>query len=277
MHNFNSLDFPFSVSGPVQNQMQFPSVYGSYPQNYGIPSGHYSEVPNKAIPAQLDNHYRADYYSAHYSVPAQNVITSSVTPNMASTQGLQHLYSRIPHTVESSGPIQGMISSASQLHTSVSQSYSSFASPYNSSALHSVTSSVPSQGFVAPSSHYAMPAISSAAYPNVSYPPMSVGTPYGQVPTSHSVPALGHSKEANAYSSQNRTPSTVQQKVPSGYHSTSWSAPELQSTEGSRGGSVAGSLPRSGNPLSAGTVLRLRLYMTVAAIFFNSCVSFDHI
>lgn len=231
--------------------MQYPPVYGSYPQNYGIP-GHYSEVPNKTIPSQLDNHYRADYYSAPYSVPAQNVITSSVTPNMASTQGMQHLYSRVPHTVESSGPIQGMVSSTSQFHTSVSQSYSSFVSPYSSSALHSASSSVPTQGFVAPSGHYAMPSLSSAAYPNVSYPPMSIGTPYGQVPTSHGVPALGHS--TNAYSSQSRTTPTVQQKVPLGYHSTSWSAPDLQSTEGSHGGSFAGSLPRSGNPMSTGTV-----------------------
>ncbi|XP_015281791.1 PREDICTED: protein transport protein Sec24B [Gekko japonicus] len=239
-------------NGPVQNQMQFPSVYGSYPQNYGIPSGHYSEMPNKAIPSQLDNHYRADYYSSHYSVPAQNVITSSVTPNVASPQGLQHLYSRVPHTVESSGPIQGMVSSASQLHTSVSQSYSSFVSPYSSSALHSVSSSVPSQGFVAPPGHYAMPSVSTAAYPNVSYPPVSIGTPYGQVPTSHSVPALGHAKEANAYSSQSRTIPAVQQKVPLGYNSASWSAPELQSTEGSHGGSFAGSLSRSVNPMSTG-------------------------
>ncbi|XP_054846009.1 protein transport protein Sec24B isoform X1 [Eublepharis macularius] len=239
-------------NGPVQNPMQYPSVYDSHPQNYGIPSGHYSQVPSKAAPSQLDNHYGAHYYSTHYSVPAQNVITSSVTPSVASTQGLQHLYNRVPHTVESSGPVQGMVSSASQLHTSVSQSYSLFGSPYSTSALHSASSSVPSQEFVVPSGHYAMPTASSAAYPNVSYPPMSIGTPYGHVPTSYSVPALGHTKEANAYSSQNRATPTVQQKVPLGYNSVSWPAPELQLTEGNRGGSSAGSSTNSSNPMSTG-------------------------
>ncbi|XP_048365416.1 protein transport protein Sec24B isoform X2 [Sphaerodactylus townsendi] len=238
---------PGCHNGPVQNQMQFPSVYSSYSQNYGIPSGHYTEVPSKAGPSQLDNHYRGNYYSTRHSVPAQNVIASSATPHVASTQGLQHLYSRAPHTVESSGPVHGMVSSASQLHTSISQSYSSFGSPYSTSALHSASSSVPSQGFVVPSGHYAMPSVSTAAYPNVSYPPLSIGAPYGQVPTSQGVPALGQV----AYS-QDRTAPAAQQKVPLGYNSASWSAPELQSTEGKRGGSFTGSLPNPGNPMSTG-------------------------
>ncbi|XP_062992345.1 protein transport protein Sec24B isoform X2 [Elgaria multicarinata webbii] len=233
--------------------MQFSPGYGSHPQNYSAPSGHYSQVPNKAIPSQLDNHYGADYYSTHYSVPAQNVNAPSVTSKMLSTQGSQHLYNRAPHIAEPSGPIQGMISSASQLYTSVSQSFSSFGSPYSNSVLHSVSSSVPSQGFVAPSGHYAMPAVSNVAYPNVSYPSMSIGSPYGQVPTSHSVPALGHLQEANAYSSQNRGPPTGQQRVPLGYNSASWSAPELQSAQMNHSGSFAGSLPEASNPMSTGS------------------------
>nr|XP_020664499.1 protein transport protein Sec24B isoform X4 [Pogona vitticeps] len=235
-------------NGPAQNQMQFFSGYGSHPENYSAPSGHYSQVPSKAIPSQLDNHYSADYFSAHYSVPAQNVNTSSVTPKMLSTQGAQHLYSRAPHIAESSGPLQPLISSASQLPTSISQSYSSFGSPYSNSALHSANSSVPSQGFGSSSGHYTMP-VSSTAYPNVSYPSMPIGSLYGQVPTFHSVPALGHSKEVNAYFSQNRVPPTGQQTVSSGNNSASWSAPELQSAQKNHSGSIAGSMPQESNPV----------------------------
>ncbi|XP_020664496.2 protein transport protein Sec24B isoform X1 [Pogona vitticeps] len=240
-------------NGPAQNQMQFFSGYGSHPENYSAPSGHYSQVPSKAIPSQLDNHYSADYFSAHYSVPAQNVNTSSVTPKMLSTQGAQHLYSRAPHIAESSGPLQPLISSASQLPTSISQSYSSFGSPYSNSALHSANSSVPSQGFGSSSGHYTMP-VSSTAYPNVSYPSMPIGSLYGQVPTFHSVPALGHSKEVNAYFSQNRVPPTGQQTVSSGNNSASWSAPELQSAQKNHSGSIAGSMPQESNPVCTGSL-----------------------
>ncbi|XP_053113036.1 protein transport protein Sec24B isoform X2 [Hemicordylus capensis] len=235
-------------NGPVQNQMQFASGYGAHSQNYSAPSGHYSQVPNKTIPSQLDNHYGADYYSAHYSAPAQNVIASSVAPNMPSTQQLYH---RAPHTAESSGPFQGMNYSAQQLHASISQSVSSFGSPYPTSVLHSASSSVPSQGFVvAPYTRSA--AVSSVAYPNVSYPSMPIGSPYGQVPTSHSIPAPGHLKEANDYFSQNRATLPVQPVVPLGYNAASWSAPELHLAQENRSGSFAGSLPDASNPLSTG-------------------------
>ncbi|XP_061441405.1 protein transport protein Sec24B isoform X2 [Rhineura floridana] len=240
-------------NGPVQNPMQFSPGYGSHPQNYSAPSGHYSQVP-KIIPSQLDNHYGADYYSAQYSVPEQNVNASSVASKRLSTQQPQYLYNREPHIVESSRPIQGMVSSASQLHTSISQSYSSFASPYSNSVLHSASSTVPSQGFAAPSCPYATPAVSSAAYPNVSYPSTSIGSSYGQVTTSHSVPAFGHSKEANAYlSNQNRAPPTGQQRVPLGHSSATWPASELQLAQENCSRSFAGSLPEASNPVSTGS------------------------
>lgn len=232
--------------------MQFSSGYGGYPQNYNTPLGHYSQAPNKAIPSQLDNHYGVDYYSAHYSVPAQNVITTSVAPNMSSMQGSEDLYNRVTHTAGSSGPIQGMNSSASYLHTSISQSYSSFGSPYSTSVLHSASSSVPSQGFVAPSGHYAMPAGSSVAYPNVSYPSMPIGSPYGQVPTSHSMPALEHLKEANVYPRQNKTTPVVQHRAPLGYNSASSATPQYQSTQENCSGNFAGSLPNASNPVNTG-------------------------
>lgn len=221
--------------------MQFSSGYGGYPQNYHAPLGHYSQVPNKAVPSQLDNHCGVDYYSAHCSVPAQNVITSSVAPIMSST-------------VEPSAPVQGMSSPVSQLYTSVSQSYSSFSSPSSTSALYSTSSPVPSQGFVAPSAHNVMPAGSSVAYPNVSYPSMSIGNPYGQVPTSHSVPALEHLKEANVYPRQNKTAPAVQHRSPLGYNPTSWATPGHPSTQENCIGNFAGSLPPAGNPVSTGIV-----------------------
>ncbi|XP_034969330.2 protein transport protein Sec24B isoform X1 [Zootoca vivipara] len=241
-------------NGPMQNQMPFSPGYGSHPQNYSAPTGHYSQVPNNIIPSQLDNHYGADYYSAHYSAQAQNVNASSMTPKMLSMQGSQYLYNREPHIVESSGPVPGMVSSASQLHTSISQSYSSFGTPYSNSALHSASSSVPSQGFVAPSGPYATPVASSAAYPNVSYPSMSVGSPYGQVTASHNIPAFGHPIEANAYSSsQNRAPPAGQQRVPLSHSSATWSAPELQLAQKNHSGSFAGSLPQASNPAGTGS------------------------
>uniref|UniRef100_G1KMU3 SEC24 homolog B, COPII coat complex component n=1 Tax=Anolis carolinensis TaxID=28377 RepID=G1KMU3_ANOCA len=235
-------------SGPAQNQMQFSSGYGSYSQNY-------SQVPNKAVPSQLDNHY----YSAHYSVPAQNVNAPVVTSKMLNAQGSQYLHNRAPHFVESSGPIQGMISSASQLHPNISQSYSSFGSPYSNSVLHSDSSSVPSQGFFPPSSHYIMPAAPLTAYPNVSFPSESISSPYGQVPTSHSVPALGYPKEASTYSSQNRVPPTGQRTAHLGYNSTSWSTPELQSAQENHTASFTGSLSETSNLENRGISQRAKL------------------
>uniref|UniRef100_A0A670YHU9 SEC24 homolog B, COPII coat complex component n=1 Tax=Pseudonaja textilis TaxID=8673 RepID=A0A670YHU9_PSETE len=233
------------------NLMQFSSGYGSQPQNYKAPSGNFSQVPSKAIPSQLENYYGADYYSAQCSVPAQNANVSSVTPKMLNSQGSQYLYNRAPHNAELPGPIQGTVPPSSQLHTSISQSYSSFSGPYNNSVLHSASSSVPSQGFVASSSHYPMPPVSNAAYPNIVYPPMSTDNPYGQMPSSQPVMAHGHLNAAGAYSNQTRAPPIGQPRVPLGYTSASWSAPELQQAQGNRS-SFTGSLPEANNMMSTG-------------------------
>ncbi|XP_026524465.1 protein transport protein Sec24B isoform X2 [Notechis scutatus] len=232
--------------------MQFSPGYGSQPQNYKAPSGNFSQVPSKAIPSQLENYYGADYYSAQCSVPAQNANVSSVTPKMLNSQGSQYLYNRAPHNAELPGPIQGTVPPASQLHTSISQSYSSFSGPYNNSVLHSASSSVPSQGFVASSSHYPMPPVSSAAYTNIVYPPMSTDNPYGQMPSSQPVMAHGHLNAAGAYSNQTRAPPIGQPRVPLGYTSASWSAPELQQAQGNRS-SFTGSLPEANNMMSTGS------------------------
>uniref|UniRef100_A0A8C5SH44 SEC24 homolog B, COPII coat complex component n=1 Tax=Laticauda laticaudata TaxID=8630 RepID=A0A8C5SH44_LATLA len=232
--------------------MQFSPGYGSQPQNYKAPSGNFSQVPSKAIPSQLENYYGADYYSAQCSVPAQNANVSSVTSKMLNSQGSQYLYNRAPHNAELPGPIQGTVPPASQLHTSISQSYSSFSGPYNVSVLHSSSSSVPSQGFVASSSHYPMPPVSSAAYPNIVYPPMSTDNPYGQMPSSQPVMAHGHLNAAGAYSNQTRAPPIGQPRVPLGYTSASWSAPELQLAQGNRS-NFTGSLPEANNMMSTGS------------------------
>uniref|UniRef100_A0A8C6VG50 SEC24 homolog B, COPII coat complex component n=1 Tax=Naja naja TaxID=35670 RepID=A0A8C6VG50_NAJNA len=228
--------------------MQFSPGYGSQPQNYKAPSGNFSQVPSKAIPSQLENYYGADYHSAQCSVPAQNANVSSVTPKMLNSQGSQYLYNRAPHNAEPPGPIQGTVPPASQLHTSISQSYSSFSGPYNNSVLHSASSSVPSQGFVASSSHYPMPPVSSAAYPNIVYRPMSTDNPYGQMPSSQ--PVMAHA--VGAYSNQTRAPPIGQPRVPLGYTSASWSAPELQLAQGNHG-SFTGSLPEANNTMSTGS------------------------
>ncbi|KAG8134485.1 putative Protein transport protein [Naja naja] len=230
------------------NLMQFSPGYGSQPQNYKAPSGNFSQVPSKAIPSQLENYYGADYHSAQCSVPAQNANVSSVTPKMLNSQGSQYLYNRAPHNAEPPGPIQGTVPPASQLHTSISQSYSSFSGPYNNSVLHSASSSVPSQGFVASSSHYPMPPVSSAAYPNIVYRPMSTDNPYGQMPSSQ--PVMAHA--VGAYSNQTRAPPIGQPRVPLGYTSASWSAPELQLAQGNHG-SFTGSLPEANNTMSTGS------------------------
>lgn len=235
--------------------MQFSPGYGSHPQNYKAPSGNFSQVPSKAIPSQPGNYYGADYYSAQCSVPAQNANVFSVTTKMLNSQGSQHLYNRAPHNAEPPGPIQGTVPPASQMHTSISQSYSSFTSPYNNSVLHSASSSVPSQGFVASSSHYPMPPVSSVAYPNIGYPPMSTDNPYGQMPSSQPVMAHGHSNAAGAYSNQTRAPPIGQPRVPLGYTSASWSAPELHLAQGNHG-SFIGSLPEANNTMSTGIAQR---------------------
>lgn len=238
----------------MQNQRQYTSGYGLHPQSYIAPSGHYSQVPNKVVPSQMDNPYGADYYSAHYSIPAQNVVPSSVSPNMLHMHGSQPLYSRVP-PVEPSGPSQDSTSPASLLHSNISPSYSSCGNAYSTPVLRPASSSVPSQDFAPVPAHHATPAVSTCAYPNVSYPSMSTGNPYGQVPTSHSIPAFGHSQGANTYSDQSRVITTAHQKVPLGYNSALWSAPELQSTQKHHSGSYAGPLPNASNSMSAGTVM----------------------
>ncbi|XP_070613990.1 protein transport protein Sec24B isoform X2 [Erythrolamprus reginae] len=232
--------------------MQFSPGYGSHPQNYKAPSGNYTQVPSRVIPSQLENYYGADYYSPQCSVPAQNANVSYMTPKMLNSQGSQHLYNRAPYNAEPPGPFQGTVPPASQLHTSISQSYSSFTSPYNNSVLHSASSSVPSQGFVASCSHYPMPPVSSAAYPNVVYPPMSTHNPYGRMPSAQPVMAHGHLNAAGAYSNQGRVPPIGQYSVPVGYTSASWSAPELQLAQGNHG-CFTGSLPEANNTMATGS------------------------
>ncbi|KFQ33178.1 Protein transport protein Sec24B, partial [Mesitornis unicolor] len=219
-------------SGPVQSQLQFPSGYGSHPSNYSVPSGHYSQVPNKAAASHLDNQYRASYYPTYYSAPAQSVMTPSVGTNVLNAQELQQLYNKTPpHAVGSAeGPIQGAISSASYLHTSAQQSYSAFGNDYSAS----VSSSVASQGFPFNSGHYTMPVVSSAMYPNVSYPPATAGSVYGQAFTSQSLPAAGHFKDTNTFSSQSTSvPHSLQQHVPVGYNSTLSTISSAQNLTGS--------------------------------------------
>uniref|UniRef100_A0A8C8RQG4 SEC24 homolog B, COPII coat complex component n=1 Tax=Pelusios castaneus TaxID=367368 RepID=A0A8C8RQG4_9SAUR len=236
---------PPCQNGPVQNQMQFPSGYGLHLENYSAPSGHYPQVPREAIPMQLDNQYGADYHPTCYSVPVQGVMTPSVGPSMLNTQ---QLYSRAPHPVESAGGLlQGGISSTSHLHTSTPQSYSALRSHYSSSA----NSSVASQGFPLYSGHYGMPAASSAVYPNLSYPSVSVGSPYGQVFTSQSLPAVGQFEETNAFSDQSTTvPHTLQQQVPLRYNSTSWSTSDFQSAQDNFSRNHTGSPARASNKIN---------------------------
>ncbi|KAM6120193.1 protein transport protein Sec24B isoform 2-T2 [Pterocles gutturalis] len=232
--------------------MQLPSGYGSHPPNYSAPSGHYSQVPNKAAASHLDNQYRASYYPPYYSAPAQNVMTPSVGTNVLNTQESQQLYNKTPpHTVGSAeGPIQGAISSASYLHTSAQQSYSAFGNHYSTS----VSSSVASQGFPLNSDHYTMPVVSSAMYPNVSYPPAAAGSVYGQAFTSQSLPALGQFKETNTFSSQSTSvPHSLQQHVPVGYNST-LSTVSAQSVQDNLSRNLTGSVAKINNQINTGGI-----------------------
>uniref|UniRef100_A0A8C3J1D0 SEC24 homolog B, COPII coat complex component n=1 Tax=Calidris pygmaea TaxID=425635 RepID=A0A8C3J1D0_9CHAR len=239
---------PSYQNGPVQSRMPFPSGYGSHPPNYSVPSGHYSQVPNKAAASHLDNQYRANYYPTYYSAPAQNVMAPSVGTNVLNTQESQQLYNKTPpHTVGSAeGPIQGAISSASYLHTSAQQSYSAFGNHYSTS----VSSSVASQGFPPNSDHYAMPLASSAMYPHVSYP-AAAGSVYGQAFTSQSLPAVGQSKETNTFSSQSTSvPHSLQQHVPVGYNSTLSTVSSAQSVQDGFGRNLAGSVAKVSNQIN---------------------------
>ncbi|NXX21555.1 SC24B protein, partial [Podargus strigoides] len=240
---------PLYQNGPVPTQMQFPSGYGSHPPNYSAPSGHYSQVPNKAAASHLDNQYRAGYYPTYYSAPAQNVTTPSVGTNLLNAQESQQLYNKTPHTVGSAeGPIQGAISSASYLYTSAQQSYTAFGSHYSTS----VSSSVASQGFPLNSGHYTMPVVSSAMYPNVSYP-ADAGSVYGQVFTSQSLPAVGQFKETNTFSSQSTSvPHALQQHVPVGYSSTLSTISSAQSVQDNLSRHLTGSVAKVNNQINTG-------------------------
>ncbi|NXJ95840.1 SC24B protein, partial [Corythaixoides concolor] len=243
---------PCYQNGPVQSRMQFPSGYGSHPLNYSAPSGHYSQVPNKAAASHLDNQYRASYYPAYYSAPAQNVMTPSVGTSVLDTQESQQLYNKTPpHTVgPAEGLTQGAISSASYLHTSAQQSYSAFGNHYSTS----VSSSVASQGFPLNSDHYTLPVVSSAVYPNVSYP-VATGSVYGQAFTSQSLPAVGQFKETNAFSSQSTSvPHSLQQHVPMGYNSTLSTISPAQSVQDNLSRNLPGSIAKVNNQINAGGI-----------------------
>ncbi|KFP79168.1 Protein transport protein Sec24B, partial [Acanthisitta chloris] len=240
-------------SGPVQSQVQFSSGYGSHPPNYTAPSGHYSQVPNKAAASHLDNQYRASYYPSYYSAPAQNVTTPPVGSNVLNAQESQHLYNKTPlHTGGSSdGPVQGAISSASYLHMSAQQSYSAFDNHYSTS----VSSSVASQGFPLNSGGYTMPVVSGAMYPNVSYPPVAAGSLYGQTFTSQSLPAVGPFKETNAFSSQSTSvPHSLQQHVPVGYNTTVSTISSAQSVQDNLCRNLTGSVAKVKNQVNTGGV-----------------------
>ncbi|XP_048799211.1 protein transport protein Sec24B isoform X1 [Lagopus muta] len=243
---------PHCQNGPVQSQMQFPAGYGSHPPNYSAPSGHYSQVPNKAVPSPLDNQYRASYQSPYYSAPAQNVMTPLVGTNVLNTRESQQFYNKTPpRTVGlTEGPVQGAIPSGSYLHTSAQQSYSAFGDHYNTS----VSSSVASQGFPLNSDHYAMPVVSSAMYPNVSYP-AATSSMYGQAFTSQSLPAAGQFKETNTFSSQSTSvPHSLQQHVPVGYNSTLSTISSAQSFQDNLSKNLTGSVAKVNNQVNRGGI-----------------------
>ncbi|NXA52983.1 SC24B protein, partial [Nothocercus julius] len=240
-------------SGPVQSPMQYPAGYGLHPPNYSVPSGHYSQVPNKAVSPHLDNQYRASYHSTYYSAPAQNVMIPSVSNNVLNTQESQQLYNNTsPLTAGSAeGLIQGAISSASYFHTSAQQSYSSFGNHYSTS----VSSSVASQGFPLNSDHYTMPVVSSPMYPAVSYPSAAVDSVYGQVCTSQSLLDVGQFKQTNAFSSQSTAvPHSLQQHVPVGYNSTLTMISPAQSIQESLSRNLAGSLTKANDQINPGGI-----------------------
>ncbi|NXD62641.1 SC24B protein, partial [Eolophus roseicapillus] len=241
---------PRYQNGPVQSHMQFPSGYDSHPPNYSAPSGHYSQVPNKAAASLLDNQYRANYYPTYYSAPAQNVMTPSVGTNVLNTQESQQLYNNtLPHTVGSAeGPVQGAISSTSYLHTSAQQSYAAFGNHYSTSVSNSVTS----QGFPLNSDQYTMPVAPSAMYPNLSYP-VAAGSVYGQAFTSQSLPAPGQFKETNTFSSQSTSvPRSLQQHVPMGYNTTLSTTSSAQSIQDNLCRNLAGSVSKVNNQINTG-------------------------
>ncbi|XP_054447606.1 protein transport protein Sec24B isoform X5 [Pteronotus mesoamericanus] len=250
---------PHQQNGPAQNQMQVPSGYGLYPQNYSAPSGHYSQGPEKMTSLPLDGQ-RGDYYSGLYTVPTQNVVTSKT---MNQQPGAQQIYGRgppAPHIVGSTPEyFQGATSSASHLHTSASQPYSSFVNHYNSPAMYSANSSAVSQGFPSTCGHYAVSTVSNAAYPSVPYPSLPADDPYGQqVFTSQNASTIRPARD-NSFSGQNTAlsrPSPLppppsqqyhQQQSRSGYSTLSWSASGLPSAQDNLIQNHTGSLATANN------------------------------
>ncbi|XP_062430110.1 protein transport protein Sec24B isoform X3 [Rhea pennata] len=250
------------VPRPVRSPMQFPAGYGLHPPNYSVPSGHYSQVPNKAVSPHLDNQYRASYHSTYYSAPAQNVMTPPVGTNMLNTQESQQLYNKTsPQTAESTeGLIRGAVSSASYLHTSAQQSYSAFGNHYSTS----VSSSVASQGFPLNSDHYTMPVVSSAMYP-VSYPSAASDSVYGQAYISQSLPGVGQFKQTSAFSSQSTAvPHSLQQHVPVGYNSTLPAISSAQSVQDSLSRNLSGLLAKTNNQINTGGIDSLQPAQSVS-------------
>ncbi|XP_053512999.1 protein transport protein Sec24B isoform X2 [Artibeus jamaicensis] len=249
---------PHQQNGPAQNQMQVPSGYGLYPQNYSAPSGHYSQGPEKMTSLPLDGQC-GDYYSGLYTVPTQNVVTSKTTNQQP---GAQQIYGRgppAPHIVGSTPEyFQGATSSASHLHTSASQPYSSFVNHYNSPVMYSANSPAVSQGFPSTCGHYAVSTVSNAVYPSVSYPSLPADDPYGrQMFTSPNASTIRPVRD-NSFSGQNtRTgPSPLppppsqqyhQQQSPSGYNTVSWSASGLPSAPDNLIRNHTGSLATANN------------------------------
>ncbi|XP_058150253.1 protein transport protein Sec24B isoform X2 [Dasypus novemcinctus] len=246
---------PHQQNGPAQIQMQVPSGYGFHPQNYIAPSGHYPKGPGKMTSLPPDSQC-GDYCAGLYTVPTQNVVTTSTVNQQP---GAQQMYGRgppAPHIMGSTlGSFQGAASSASHLHTSDSQPYSSFVNHYNSPAMYS---SVASQGFPSTCAHYAMSTVSNAAYPSVSYPSLPAADPFGQMFTSQNAPTVRPVKD-NSFPSQHTAishPSPLppppsqqpqQQQNLSGYNTLSWSAPGLPATQDNPVQNHTGSLVTANN------------------------------
>ncbi|XP_070289707.1 protein transport protein Sec24B isoform X3 [Myotis yumanensis] len=252
---------PRQQNGPAQNQMQIPSGYGVYPQNYSAPSGHCFQGPGKMTSLPLDDQ-RGDYYSGLYTVPTQNVVTPKTTNQQP---GAQQIYGRAPpapHNVGSTPEyFQGAASSASHLYTSASQPYSSLVNHYSGPAMYSANSSAVSQGFPSTCGHYAVSTVSNAVYPSVSYPSLPAGEPYGQQMFTSQNASTVRPVRDNSFSSQNTAlshPSPLppppsqqyhQQQSLSGYSTPSWSVSGPPSTQDNLVRNHTGSLtPANNNP-----------------------------
>ncbi|XP_036887732.1 protein transport protein Sec24B isoform X3 [Sturnira hondurensis] len=249
---------PHQQNGPAQNQMQVPSGYGLYPQNYSAPSGQYSQGPEKMTSLPLDGQC-GDYYSGLYTAPTQNVVTSKTTNQ---PPGAQQIYGRgppAPHIVGSTPEyFQGATSSASHLHTSASQPYSSFVNHYNSPVMYSANSPAVSQGFPSTCGHYAVSTVSNAVYPSVSHPSLPADDPYGrQMFTSQNASTIRPVRD-NSFSGQNTRigPSPLppppsqqyhQQQSLSGYSTVPWSASGLPSAQDNLVRNHTGSLATANN------------------------------